>query len=77
VEIEMADGRSYEARVEFALGEPENPLSGDAQRARFRELVGDRLRASQARRLEDEVMGLNESASVRPIGDLLRAARST
>jgi 2-methylcitrate dehydratase PrpD len=76
VEIELTDGRSYETRVEYALGEPENPLSGKAQRLRFHELVGDRLLPSQASRLEAQVMGLGQAASVRPIGDALRVART-
>lgn len=76
VEIELADGRSYETHVEFALGEPENPLSDNAQRRRFQELVGDRLLPSQTRHLEAQVMGLGQATSVRPIGDALRAARS-
>jgi len=76
VEIELTDGRSYKSHVEYALGEPENPLSGNAQRLRFHELVGDRLLPSRAARLEAQVMGLGQAASVRPIGDALRVART-
>jgi 2-methylcitrate dehydratase PrpD len=76
VEIEMTDGRVYETRVEYALGEPENPLPGDALRLRFRDLVGDRLPASATQQLEDATMGLHGNASIRPIADVLRMVRA-
>ncbi len=75
VEIEMTDGRVYRTRVEYALGEPENPLSSDALRRKFRELVGDRLPAVETRRLEDAAMGLHDAPSVGGLADALRMVR--
>ena len=75
VEIEMTDGRVYETRVEYALGEPENPLSGDALRRKFRELVGDRLPASETRWLEDAALGLHDAPSMVRVADVLRMVR--
>jgi 2-methylcitrate dehydratase PrpD len=76
VEIEMTDGRIHRTRVEFALGEPENPLSGEALRGKFRELVGDRLSAIEAQRLQDAILSLHAAPSVRHIADALRLVRS-
>ncbi len=75
VEIEMRDGRVFEERVEFALGEPENPLSDEALMLRFRELVGDRLPRSATQRLADTVLGLAGAPSVRPVASILRTVR--
>jgi 2-methylcitrate dehydratase PrpD len=75
VEIEMADGRVFKTRVEYALGEPENPLSGDALKRKFRELVGDRLPAPETRRLEGAAMGLPDAPSVGRVADALRIVR--
>ena len=75
VEIEMMDGRIFTTHVAHALGEPENPISGEALGRKFRDLVGDRLPRSQAEGLEGDIARLDELRSVRPIGDVLRMVR--
>lgn len=75
VEIEMADGRVHTAHVAHALGEPENPLSGEALARKFRELVGDRLPVAQTQELEGDIVSLDGLPSVRPIADTLRTVR--
>jgi 2-methylcitrate dehydratase PrpD len=77
VEIEMTDGLVNTTRVEYALGEPENPLSGDALKRKFRELVGDRLPASETRRLEDAAVDLPEAPSLGRVADALRMVRES
>jgi 2-methylcitrate dehydratase PrpD len=75
VEIELADGGVHRTHVAHALGEPENPLSGEALARKFRELVGDLLPAARTRELASQVVGLELLPSVRPIADTLRTVR--
>lgn len=75
VEIEMADGHVHRTHVAHALGEPENPLSGEALARKFRELVGDLLPAARTQELAGQVVGLDRLPSVRPIADTLRTVR--
>jgi 2-methylcitrate dehydratase PrpD len=76
VEIEMSDGRIHRTRVDYALGEPENPLPRASLRRKFTELVGDRLPTGEADRLEAAIVGLAGAPSVRDIADTLRLVRS-
>ena len=59
VEIELRDGRSVRKHVEFALGEPENPMSHDALVERFVELAGARLDTDAARSLAERLLRLD------------------
>jgi 2-methylcitrate dehydratase PrpD len=75
VEIEMLDGTVYATRVDHALGEPENPLSDEALRRKFRELVGDLLPEQLRLTLEDATVGLEASPTVDGVVDVLRVVR--
>jgi 2-methylcitrate dehydratase PrpD len=77
VEIELADGRLLSTRVEHALGEPENPLSTDAVRAKFGELVSERLGGPDASELEELVLGLDRVGSMRPLAAILRRVHAS
>ena len=59
VEIELRGGRTVRTHVEYALGEPENPVSRDALVLRFVELAGTRLDADAARSLAAQLLGLD------------------
>lgn len=61
VEMDLRDGRTVRTRIDYALGEPENPVPRDALVDRFIELAADKLDPVAARslamrllRLEDE-----------------------
>lgn len=60
VEIVLRDGRSVSTRIEYALGEPENPLPRDALVDRFVGLVSGRLDDGSARALARRVLRLDE-----------------
>lgn len=77
VEVTMKDGRTYRSRVEFALGEPENPLSTQALLARFSGFVADRLPHDVTRVLQKAVIGLEFEPSVRVIAEAVRSVRTT
>ena len=59
VEIELRDGRRVRQHIEFALGEPENPVSRDALVERFVELAGVLLDAGAARPLAARLLDLD------------------
>ncbi len=75
VEIVLNDGRVFRSRVEYAYGEPENPISEGALRGKFRDLASDGLGVAGARRIEEMILRLGDAPSVRPLGDALRAVR--
>lgn len=51
--------RTVRTHIEYALGEPENPVSRDALVERFVELAGARLDAAAARSLAGQLLGLD------------------
>ncbi|HET8567374.1 MAG TPA: MmgE/PrpD family protein, partial [Candidatus Limnocylindria bacterium] len=59
VEIDTRDGRTLRARVEHALGEPENPVPRDALVERFVSLVADRVAEGGAREVAARVLTLD------------------
>ena len=59
VEIALRGGRTVRKHIEFALGEPENPVSRDALVERFVELAGARLDANAAHSLAARLLGLD------------------
>ena len=62
VEVILCDGRRYKERVDFPLGEPENPISDGDLEARFIELsMLSGLRPEEARRIIEVVWALPES----------------
>ena len=76
VRIALADGRNLESRPAQARGGPENPLSDDELRAKYRELATPVLGVARATRIEYAVAALGIDANVLPslLEDLLLAA---
>ena len=68
VEIGLRDGRSVRKHIEFALGEPENPVSRDALVERFVELAGARLDADAARSLAAKLLRLDADPVLPDLG---------
>jgi 2-methylcitrate dehydratase PrpD len=74
VELHLRDGRVLSARVDVALGAPENPLNDDALIEKFRGLAGLVLPGAQVERLVDVVWRVDEQPDLRELIGLLRAA---
>ena len=72
IEIETTDGRGLSERVEYALGEPENPVSREGLVAKFVDLTGERLGGDCALALADRVLRLEAEPDVRRVMDELR-----
>jgi len=62
-EIELRDGRTVGTRVEYATGEPENPVPRDGLVAKFHDLVSPILGGTVADALADCVLALGEAES--------------
>jgi len=72
VEVEATDGRVLSERVEYALGEPENPVSRDGLLSKFMDLTGDRLGGDCALALADRLLNLEKEPDVRRVAAELR-----
>lgn len=70
VEARLVDGRALHARIEHALGDPENPLPRAALIDRFTELVGTPDSASLAER----ILSLERASDLSVLDDLQRAS---
>jgi len=71
VVVFLADGTSFEADFPYQKGGPENPLSADEVRSKFRENAGLALSDQAVEALEDAILGLEEhddiTAALAPI----------
>jgi 2-methylcitrate dehydratase PrpD len=65
VRIRMKDGRTLEADAPYQLGGPENPMSADDVRAKFRENAALALDEGALAALEETVLALEEQEDVR------------
>lgn len=66
------DGRRHRTIVEFPSGSPANPLADEQLIAKFRDLAGQNLPASQIARIENAVLNLDEIADARDLPGLLK-----
>jgi len=74
VRIELADGRTLQTRVEFASGEPENPIPRGALEGKFRALTTGLIDTDAQTSLVREVEELPTSESVEAVAAILRRA---
>jgi 2-methylcitrate dehydratase PrpD len=65
VRIRLRDGRTLEADAPYQLGGPENPMSADDVRAKFRENAALALDDDALAALEETVLTLEEQTDVR------------
>ncbi len=63
--VRLADGTAFEADLPFQKGGPENPLSADDVRAKYRENAELVLSEDAARRLEETIVALDELDDLR------------
>jgi 2-methylcitrate dehydratase PrpD len=74
VRIHTRDGRTLEAELPHQRGGPENPMSADEVRGKFRENAALALADADAEALEEAVLTLEEHDDVRPLLAPLAAA---
>jgi 2-methylcitrate dehydratase PrpD len=75
VRIRTRDGRTLEADFPYQQGGPENPMSADEVRGKFRENALLALSADAVDALEAAVLGLDEQETVRSVFPLLAGER--
>jgi 2-methylcitrate dehydratase PrpD len=72
-EVYLRDGRSLSTRIEYATGEPENPVPRAALIDKFVSLADESV--EDARRLAERILGIDAERDVRGLGRALRAGR--
>ena len=75
VRIRTRDGRTLEADFPYQQGGPENPMSADEVRAKFRENAVLALSSDAVGDLEAAVLGLDDAENVRSVFPLLAGER--
>ncbi len=65
--ITLKNGRTVEARIEHATGEPENPVPRAALIDKFVSLSENRLPADKAQRLAERILSIEEEANLRDV----------
>ena len=73
VRIRLRDGRTLEADLAYQRGGPENPMTADEVRAKFRENAGLALGDAALEALEHGVLALEEQDDLRSLFSLLSA----
>jgi 2-methylcitrate dehydratase PrpD len=71
-EIQLRDGRTLATRIEYALGEPDNPVPRTGLAAKFAGLAGSVLPSEMAAELAGRILRLEEEPDLRGIAELLR-----
>jgi len=72
VTIKLADGRSFDRRVEHPRGQPENPLSTNFLEEKFKALAMLRIGPDRAERLMGQILAIEEEESVGRIAAMMR-----
>jgi 2-methylcitrate dehydratase PrpD len=72
VEVEVTGGRVLSERIEFALGEPENPVSRQGLLSKFMDLTSEQLGGDCALALADRILNLEKEPDVRRVAADLR-----
>jgi 2-methylcitrate dehydratase PrpD len=75
VRIRTKDGRTLERELPYQLGAPENPMSADEVRAKFRENASLVLGNGEIEALEEQVLSLEEQDDLRSLCSLLAAEK--
>lgn len=75
VRLRLRDGRTLQADHPWQLGSPDNPMSEDAVRAKFRDNAGLCLSADALAALEQGLLGLEEADDLASALEPLAAAR--
>jgi 2-methylcitrate dehydratase PrpD len=75
VRIRTKDGRTLEREFPYQLGAPENPMSADEVRTKFRENASLVLGNGEIEALEEQVLSLEEHDDLRSLCSLLAAEK--
>jgi 2-methylcitrate dehydratase PrpD len=75
VRIRTTDGRTLESELPYQLGAPENPMSPDEVRAKFRENASLVLGDAEVERLEEHILSLEDHDDLRSFLPLLAAEK--
>ena len=75
--IELQDGRKWSTTVRYPKGDPQNPLSWDELRAKYRELGRSVLPEDRLDALSQRVRSLESAPDVAPLWRLLRPTRAS
>jgi quinol monooxygenase YgiN len=73
--IRTRDGRTLEREFAYQRGAPENPMSPDEVRTKFRENASLVLDDAEVETLEEQVLALEHQDDLRPLCSLLGAER--
>jgi 2-methylcitrate dehydratase PrpD len=65
VSVRLADGTSFEADYPYQKGGPENPMSDDEVRAKYRDNAALALADEAIERLEESILALEELVDLR------------
>jgi 2-methylcitrate dehydratase PrpD len=71
-QIQLRDGRTVSTRIEYATGEPENPVPREGLVAKFTGLAGGVLPSGVAEEIARRVLSLEDEPDLRGIAELLR-----
>jgi 2-methylcitrate dehydratase PrpD len=71
-EIRLKDGRAFATRIEFATGEPENPVPRDGLIEKFVSLSANLLPPDQAHALVERILRLEDESDLRAVLTELR-----
>jgi len=71
VEVETIDGERYSARVEYPVGDPENPVKDDDLKIKFRSLASQALSHEKINSLIQTIEKLDEVADITTVANLL------
>jgi 2-methylcitrate dehydratase PrpD len=71
VEVILRDGTVLSAQVDYALGEPENPLPPERTREKFRSTAGKFLDPGMMERMESLLDGVRMKESAKSLFDAL------
>jgi 2-methylcitrate dehydratase PrpD len=74
VRIRTTDGRTLEADLPYQRGAPDNPMTADEVRAKFRENASLALADGAAEELEAAILALEDADDVRAVFSSLGAA---
>ena len=75
VRIHTRDGRTLEAELPYQRGGPENPMTGEQVREKFRTNAGLAIAACDVERLEESIMTIERLGDLRAFEVLARARR--
>jgi 2-methylcitrate dehydratase PrpD len=71
VEITTKSGRTYTSRVDYAKGDPQNPLTDEELFEKFKRWTGPNISNEQKKKISEAVFNLDEAKDLSTLMDLL------